>query len=337
MAVAYPKMPVKMPGSTRDFQRLDPAMAAAVVGPPTLALEATRSSWFVVFVVVWLWLWVGIAQEARKCVAIRSDVHPSIHTEHQPKPPNSKTPTHKTPTYLEREPEDAAADAEEDAQVDQELEGGEQKEPWGGRQHLAELPLRAGHLWFIGWIGWFVLGLGVRGGGVRERERERASRTYVCTRSIHPSIVVGKNRTHGEEEVHEHHRDVPRRLRHAGERPREGRGGRHLILFFGGGWVALVWVLGGRSRGCTYYIHPPTIYTHMYTHARAYRQKRDDGQTGDGALEHRRADPRPQQAEAAGDGQGLQVPQRWGVGRAGAGRGWGLGGGAPGLALRGVW
>lgn len=67
-------------------------------------------------------------------------------------------------TRLERQAEDAAADAEQEGQVQEELEGGEEEEPRGRRQHHAELALCAGHLCLVrrGWMG-----------GCRARERDR--------------------------------------------------------------------------------------------------------------------------------------------------------------------
>ena len=44
VAMEYPKTPVSKAGSTRVFQFLLVAIAAAVVGPPTLALEARAIS-----------------------------------------------------------------------------------------------------------------------------------------------------------------------------------------------------------------------------------------------------------------------------------------------------
>jgi hypothetical protein len=44
VAVAYPKIPIRSAGNTSRFQSLACAMAAAVVGPPTLALDARYSS-----------------------------------------------------------------------------------------------------------------------------------------------------------------------------------------------------------------------------------------------------------------------------------------------------
>ena len=48
VATAYPNTPVNIAGTTRLFQPLDDAMAAAVVGPPTLALLAMRRSAFAI-------------------------------------------------------------------------------------------------------------------------------------------------------------------------------------------------------------------------------------------------------------------------------------------------
>lgn len=44
VAIEMPKMPARMPGTTRDLQPLAVAIPHAVVGPPTLALEAMSSS-----------------------------------------------------------------------------------------------------------------------------------------------------------------------------------------------------------------------------------------------------------------------------------------------------
>jgi hypothetical protein len=44
VAIAYPNTPVKSAGNINTFHFLLEAMAAAVVGPPTLALDATAIS-----------------------------------------------------------------------------------------------------------------------------------------------------------------------------------------------------------------------------------------------------------------------------------------------------
>ena len=44
VATVYPRTPTSMLGTMSDFQRLLEAMAAAVVGPPTHALEATSAN-----------------------------------------------------------------------------------------------------------------------------------------------------------------------------------------------------------------------------------------------------------------------------------------------------
>jgi hypothetical protein len=44
VAMAIPKMPARIPGTTREVHPLAVAMPQAVVGPPTLALDAMSSS-----------------------------------------------------------------------------------------------------------------------------------------------------------------------------------------------------------------------------------------------------------------------------------------------------
>ena len=80
--------------------------------------------------------------------------------------------------------------------------------------------------------------------------------------------------------------------------------------------------------------HHNTHYIYIYPCNNTHRQQRDDGEARNRALKHRRADPRAQETEPAGDGERLQVPQGWGIGGRRAGGGvFGDSAAPPGLAM----